>query len=99
MLRGVEARLLHFARRQLAIVIGDFLEIGLLGNRLHLARCGDGFEPILFLLVNLQQMRECLVFERRAVEPCEQFLRTVEQAGAMKILRQFIGDGGAFVCR
>src|SRR5204862_6172938 len=44
--------------------------------------------PVLLLLVDGNQEAERRMFERRSVEPREELLGAVEQAGAMEILRE-----------
>src|SRR5262249_37823244 len=66
----------------------DLLEIRPLGERLHALGDGDGFLPVLLLLEDLQQEAQRLQLERGAVELAEQLFGTIEQPGAMEILRQ-----------
>ena len=39
-------------------------------------------------------MGQCRVLERRSLEPHEELFGAIKQAGAMKILRQLVGDRG-----
>ena len=66
----------------------DFFEVWPLGQRLHALGHLDRLLPVLFLLEDLQQEAQRLQLEGTAVEASEQFLRAVEQPGAVEILRQ-----------
>src|SRR5438034_3427912 len=86
--RFLELRAQHSGLRQLAIIVGDFLEVRSLCQRLHALGHSDRLLPVLFLLEDLQQEAERLDLERAAVELAEELFGAIEEPGAVKILRQ-----------
>src|SRR5438132_5973152 len=83
-----ELRAQHRSLRQLAIIVGDFLEVRSLRERLHPLGDIDRLLPVLFLLEDLQQEAKRLDLERAAVELAEELFGAIEESRAMKILRQ-----------
>ena len=69
--RFLELRAQHRGLRQLAIIVGDFLEVRSLCQRLHALGHSDRLLPVLFLLEDLQQEAERLDLEWAAVELAE----------------------------
>jgi len=70
--------------RQLAVIVGDFLEIRPLRQRLHALGHIDRLLPVLFLLEDLQQEAERLDLERAAVELAEELFGAI----SLKALEQ-----------
>src|SRR5258706_7315046 len=76
--------------RKFAIEMGNVLRARLPGNRVHLARCFDRLRPILFLLENLQQELETLLFVECALQLGEQLFRPVQQPRLQIVLCKFV---------
>jgi len=79
----------HLSRRQFAVIVGDFLLSGVLG---HFLADSNRLLPILFLLIDFQEITFCLLITGGSPQPNEDFLRTVQQACLEKILAQ-LGKG------
>src|SRR2546427_1454386 len=87
--RPFRARMRRFRKRELAVVIRDFLLRGLPGVLFQLERDPDGLHPVLFLLIDLEQELQRLGTVRRTVELEKHLFRAVEKPGLEIVLPQF----------
>src|SRR5579862_8940772 len=86
-------------RRELAMVLRDLLVVRLLRKDLHPFHRDDGLRPVLLGLVDLDQVRERGMLERRVVELAKKILGAVEKPRAMEVLRKLVGGHRSLVRR
>ena len=91
------ARVRHLRLRQLAVEVRDLALARLPGDRVHPVGRIDGFEPVLLLLVDLEQELERGLLVAGALQLEEHLLGAIQQAGLEVVLRQLVQGSQALL--